>query len=54
MTVLFSRNPATGEEIPTALQATTTEEVDRIVTEAHLAVPALAALGRAGRARLPG
>ena len=52
MTVLFSRNPATGEETPTGLQATTTEEVDRVVTEAHLAVPALTALGREGRGRL--
>ncbi|MDQ4113827.1 MAG: aldehyde dehydrogenase family protein, partial [Actinomycetota bacterium] len=52
MTLLSSRNPATGEEIPTGLRATTTEEVDRVVAEAHLAVPALAALGREGRARL--
>ncbi|MFJ9390910.1 aldehyde dehydrogenase (NADP(+)) [Nocardioides sp. NPDC101246] len=52
MTVLYSHNPATGEEIPTELQATTTEEVDRIVREAEAALTALAALGRGGRARL--
>ncbi|WP_406027612.1 aldehyde dehydrogenase family protein [Nocardioides sp. NBC_00850] len=52
MTVLSSRNPATGEETPTGLRATSTEEVDRVVTEAQAAVAALAALGREGRARL--
>ncbi|MFE7223796.1 aldehyde dehydrogenase (NADP(+)) [Nocardioides sp. NPDC057577] len=52
MTVLSSYNPATGEEIPTELRATTTEEVDQVVTEAQAAMPALAALGREGRARL--
>ncbi len=52
MTVLSSHNPATGEEIPTELRATTTEEVDRVVTEAQAAMTALAALGREGRARL--
>lgn len=49
---LLSRNPATGEETPTGLRATTTERVDRVVMEAQLAVPALSALGRERRARL--
>ncbi|MFI5625527.1 aldehyde dehydrogenase (NADP(+)) [Nocardioides sp. NPDC051685] len=52
MTVLSSHNPATGEATPTGLRATTTEEVDRIVTEAHAGARALAASGREGRARL--
>lgn len=52
MTELLSRNPATGDETPTGLRATTIEEVDRVVMEAYAAMPALAALGREGRARL--
>src|SRR3954470_8191831 len=52
MADVVSTDPRPGQQIEVVSPETTAEEVDRICTAALTAAPALAALGRAGRAGL--